>query len=311
MKKQYIRYKNKTDIYNQYSLLLASIMVNAYKWENTPIEENQVWLIENNLFFRGSCLIIKEGGYFVLPLSDMGKQDTNGLLMKAQPIAYNGVSFPTYWVRGPKQNAVLVYNNLFRFPTYSFIRPILERLNYAWGSIGIAEANSRVKNIINVNDPNQKDVMNNLINYLTDNNNPAIITYNDNLSSVGSQSKTGGLVDTNDLINIWKDFNMAKSLLLEWLGITNNPEVDKKERMITGEIDSNNQLTLLVRNSMLNFRKQAIKECQKVFGAEWSKADVNFQIDKEADDKAKEMAKTMFSGISNNPINERNENKQD
>lgn len=292
---------NKTSIYESLRLLINSIVINAFKWQNTPIEDNQLWILENLLYNYGSCIIIKEGGYFVLPLSDLGKQDQNGILIKAKPIAYNGVDFPIYTVRGEGQNAVLVYNNLFRTPTISLIRPIIERLNYAWESIGIAEANSRIKNIIKVDDPNQKDVILNTIDYITDNKNPAIITYSDNLNGTGGGSKLGGVVDTSDLINIWKDFNMTKSLLLEWLGIESNPEVDKKERMITDEIESNSQLTLMIRNTALNFRKQAIKECQRVFGDEWKNAKVDFQLKL---DEQEELNKFMN-------LNNQNQNNND
>ena len=83
-------------------------------------------------------------------------------------------------------------------------------------------------------------------------------------------------------MNIWNE-------CLTYLGI-NNANTDKKERLISNEVDANDQLVEACGDIMLKARKEACERINKLFGTNISverrtqiKANLNINIDEKID----------------------------
>jgi len=62
------------------------------------------------------------------------------------------------------------------------------------------------------------------------------------------------------------DYERTRNELLELLGINTNPNPEKKERMITGEVNANNQEVEMARVTRFKLRERAAEEASKKFG---------------------------------------------
>jgi hypothetical protein len=61
------------------------------------------------------------------------------------------------------------------------------------------------------------------------------------------------------------EYNNEWNKTLTQIGICTNPSTDKKERLITNEVDANNEETLTFAHSFLQMRQQACKELNARF----------------------------------------------
>ena len=174
------------------------------------------------------------------------------------------------------KDCIYVLNNLNRYPTAPTLELFAYRLYLAQRTADINISVNKLPFIVAV-DENQRLTMENLINQI-DENKPAIFGTKELASTIKEDLR---VLPTNppfiaDKLNDYKKeiWNEA----LSFLGINNLNE--KKERLITDETNSNNELINLNLQSYLAPRKKACERFNILFGLSGDKAiDVKVRSD--------------------------------
>ena len=262
-------YKNKQfqELRHQYMLLGTSVM----EWTGLEELDIPVYEPENTLYKQGVACMFKIPG-----------TDQYGIL----PVAYGSISIDIYgrpltWrayavgntpmadminntvlssteVPGTEPS-VLIWNDYTRTPTQPYIDTMLCKML----NVDMAlESNINVQKtpfLINCNIQNQLTAKN----------------FYANIQDVDAIFKSTDVEDLSvDVINLGVSFLGAElsdqyktfeNRILEYLGIENLP-VEKQERMLTGEVSSNDDKTNLMLEARLYMREKACKEMKDIFG---------------------------------------------
>ena len=239
-------------LYERFRLLA----LNQFKWTGLPetIEERH---IERLLFDEGRALFFEDKLNGLLCLScDYGDR----LNVYGDPTYYRATGF-NYSKKLPVDECVLIENNKLRMPTR---KAILYFVNQLYEVIRTRDVNIRTLKapfIITADDKSiltLKKVMEEI-----DNNNFAIFgdkSYN--LQEAIAVFQTGVKCLTGELTDVYHDImNEA----LTYMGI-NNANTDKRERLITSEAESNNQLIDSCAEMFLEARQRACERINAMFG---------------------------------------------
>ena len=258
---------------------LANVL---FHWEGPVFEDTPdrpgipSYALELILFTQGRALIFEEDGYIFIgyPAAN-GPLDSIGRMTRAQPITLDGRTHRQVFIRSyvdvagreHKANAVFVMNNATCYPTMDAIAPIVWRQDYAWGSIGLAEALARARNIIYTDDSDAKKFLKSEINRITDGLDPFIVLYEkSSLTDPSTTDRQAPAVDPKTLGDLWQDYLRCQQAILDELGVPNNPNIDKMERLTSAEALSSEGLTSLKLAAMLEFRQMACEQLDRLFG---------------------------------------------
>ena len=267
---------NKTYLDNFYRM--QKICLSMFHWENLPESMNERYL-EKCLFENGQCALLYDKKYGFI---NTRCADGDGLNLYELPTTINcySVDYRTRrqlnlgvrrvfnskdgLIEGeePKDTqAILVMNNFDRTPTISTIDLFAYRMYLAQRSADVNVSATRTPVILLGNDKQQLSIKN--IWNKMDGNQPAIVVDKDNFGL--DQIRT---IDTKveflakDLMEykkeIWNEF-------LEFIGV-NTINVEKKERLITGESNANNEVINFNLQSYLIPRQEACKRFNELFG---------------------------------------------
>lgn len=238
-------------IYNKYRL----IALNAYEWENLPagIEERH---IEKLLFEQGKAIFFRDPdkSYMCLQAQSAAEYNVNG-----DPLAWWAVGFG-YRKKCTIKDAVLIRNNVMELCTNDFLMFYVNKITEAERTMDVNVKRCKTPYIFACNDKDLLSVKE--IFREIDGNVPAIYTDRAlNLESL--QVLQTGVKFMGNELQIYK--GRVESELLTFLGQNNNP-VEKKERLITDEAQSNNQLIASFAELGLTARQKACEEINKMFG---------------------------------------------
>ena len=207
------------------------ITMNAFEWSGLPdgILERH---IERELFDHGKAVFFRDPAmsYMCLECSDGGRLNVYG-----DPLGYNAVGF-NYRKFLKAEECVVIENNKLRIPTYNFLMFYVNKITEAERTMDVNVKSNKTPVIVLCDD---KDVLSfKQIFNKVDGNVPVI--YGDrSLNVEGVQALD---LKAKFLGNELMDYkHSVENELLTFLGINNTP-VDKKERLITDEANSNNQL---------------------------------------------------------------------
>lgn len=238
-------------IYNKYKM----IALNTFEWGNLPdgIEERH---IENFLYSDGKAVFFRdpEMGFFCLR-ADQG----HDLNVYGDPLHWWATGL-NYRRELRADECVIISNNKPRIATDDFIYLYTSKITECERTMDVNVKAIKTPYIITCDD---KDVLTfKRLFQQIDGNVPAIYTdRNLNIDSI-QVLKTGVVFYGNDLM----DFkNSVENELLTFLGVNNVP-TDKKERMITDEANSNNQLISSFMDIQLEARQRACDEINAMFG---------------------------------------------
>jgi hypothetical protein len=277
-----LNYKKKSTLENQQEvdatifLLLMAISSQLFKWENLP-DEIEPFQIEKLLFQYGNLVFFKlSDQYLILPASNTYDLNLYGEPIKVRPIGLNGVMFPERYIRDEwkfqgetaslvnKQNAVIIKNNQQSLSTWAFLSPFADRLIYTWESMGVNQAMAvRLNAFIHANKDNSGAIYH-AINSILGSKSP--------IKVISERDNTLEGVSTVDLKieympdKLWLEFINSLDLILTILGVNNKMAVEKKERLITDEIEVNNASIQLFRDTMYQYRKYGVEQINKFFG---------------------------------------------
>lgn len=259
----------------QMLLLFITIATERYEWKGLPKEVPQ-WCLEKIMNLYGQAVLFKVGEqYIVTQAVNSSTLNVYGEPVEVQPVALNGRTFPRVRVyddivedkgqlKVAKANAVLIKNNMYSIPTYWLIKPMVDRLCFIWESAGINAGLSRVLALIHCN-KDISGVMKAEIGKIMGGTRNGLAIVSDKSNVLDKIEKLDLKIEyTPDLY--WQDFDNTFNLLCEVVGITTDMNKAKKERVLTAQVESNDELTSIVGKGYLGFRKLACEKAKEVFG---------------------------------------------
>ena len=251
--------------YFDYLERLKKIALSMFEWVNLPDSMNSRYL-EMCLYYKGQAgLLYDENyGYINTQVADSGYINIYGLPTLLNCFSYSFNAKRNLYVPdsgdAKDEECILVMNTYERIPTCSTIELFALRLAEAQRSCDTNISAQRTPIMI-LTDKNQELSMRNMYAEY-EGNTPVIFGDRNqlNLDSIKTLKTDAPFVAKEIMdykLQIWNE-------ALTFLGVSNLSE--KKERLITSEVDSNNELVNLNLQSYLAPRKQACKEFNEKFG---------------------------------------------
>ena len=257
--------------YIDYLERMKKICLSMFEWENLPDSMNSRYL-EMCLYYKGQAALLYDNdyGYINTQAADSGYINIYGLPTSINCYSYSYNQTRDLYVPGGSgtkdEGCILVMNTYERVPTAATIELFAKRLAEAQRTADI-NINAQRTPIMILTDRNQELSMKNM--YAEYEGNTPVIFGDRNQLNLDSINviKTDAPFVAKDLmeykVQIWNEF-------LTTMGVSNLSE--KRERLVTSEVDSNNELVNLNLQSFLAPRKQACKEFNEKFGLMGEKA---------------------------------------
>lgn len=246
---------------------IKMLLANRFIWEGLP-EHIPIDFIERTLAEKGELVLFKDklDGFFILP--GTGK----GLNCYGE---YTSFQYESGNIRGEvsltgknekgeiKQKALVLRNNVGgKSERLNLLRYVYELADIK-STIAI---NRQLKKTPFLLEGSDERVIKSLYEQITQiAQGRVFIALDSSLSIEGDGVKAVDLNVTNHTADLQQEYDDYKSELLEVLGINTNPNPNKKERMITDEVGTNNQETNLYRNMRLRLREDVAKKASKLF----------------------------------------------
>ena len=264
--------------YFDYLGRFKKLALSMFEWENLPKGMNQRYL-EQCLYYRGQATLLYDNDYGFLNTQCCSNGNLNIYYLPSSLNCYSwgyqqdrklytgNIQYDETGERIKTDQCILVMNNWERIPTCTTLELFAWRLYEAQRTADVNIMNSKTPILI-LTDENQKLALQNAYTQYSGN---APVIFADKNSGLESAIKS---IDTKvdfiaDKITEYKKeiWNEA----LTFLGI-NNLKDDKKERLISDEANSNNELINLNLQSYLIPRQEACKEFNEYFGLTGDKA---------------------------------------
>lgn len=231
------------------------VAMNEWEWEGLPdgIEERH---IERLLFSRGFACFFKDPRMAHMCLECDTGGDVN---VYGDPLSYRVHGY-NYQRHLSADKCVIIRNNKLALPTEPFVMHYVNKITEAERTMDVNVKSCKTPVIFACDD---KDLLTfKRIFQQVDGNTPALFVDRGlNLDSI-TAFQTGVKFMGNELMDYKRS---VESDLLTFLGQNNTP-VDKKERLITDEAESNDQLIESFADLQLQAREQACKEIGEMFG---------------------------------------------
>lgn len=265
--------------YNKLKLLAKSV----FKWNNLPNGINEKW-IERYLFEEGRCMFFKDPirGFMVASCTDSGLLNPYEEPTALRPVLVNYESDKLY---ENETECVLIRNNDDEIPTRESIQLYAYRLTDISRTIDINISAMKTPVLI-VGDKKQMLSLKQI--YKQWNGFEPIIWGSKDLDLSSLQVlKTDAPVVFDKLQiekhHIWNE-------CMTFLGI-NNANMDKRERLVTDEVQANNEQVDIFAQMQLKSRQLACKQINELFRTNISvevRNSESEQIDGNTDDDEKE-----------------------
>lgn len=272
--------------YVDYLNRFKKIALSIFEWVNLPKSMNSIWL-EKCLYYNGQAALLKDRNYGFINTNCCSNGDINiyGLPtnLNCYSIGYSSNrKLYTGLIEGIsdlQQNArqyyecILVQNNWERIPTAGSMELFALRLYEAERSCDVNIKAQKTPIMVLV-DEKQRLTMQQLYNQYNGNQ-PFIFGDKQNLGNDKLKAISTEAPFVADKLQEYKKeiWNEA----LTFLGV-NNIMVDKKERLITDEANSNNELINLNLQSYLAPRQEACKQFNEKFGFTGTKNEISVRV---------------------------------
>ena len=266
-----------SETYFDYVERFKKICLSMFEWVNLPESMNARYL-EECLYYKGQASLLKDElyGFINTQCASNGYLNIYGLPseLNCYSYQYNSIRKLYTGLEGTEdKECILVMNNWERIPTASTIELFCQRLAEAEMTASINMKAQKTPVLIVV-DENQRLMMENLYAQY-DGNRPFIMGDKNQVGDGVVKSVSTGAPFIADKIMEYKKeiWNEA----LQYLGI-NSLQTEKKERLITDEASSNNELINLNLQSMLIPRQEACKQFNKLFGLEGTDKEISVRV---------------------------------
>jgi hypothetical protein len=266
-----------SETYFDYVERFKKICLSMFEWVNLPESMNARYL-EECLYYKGQASLLKDElyGFINTQCASNGYLNIYGLpsSLNCYSYQYNSIRNLYTGLDGAEdKDCILVMNNWQRVPTASTIELFCQRLAEAemTATVNIKAQKTPVLIVV---DENQRLMMENLYAQY-DGNKPFIFGDKNQVGDNVVKSINTGAEFIADKIMEYKKqiWNEA----LQFLGI-NTLQTEKKERLITDEASSNNELINLNLQSMLVPRQEACKQFNKLFGLEGTDKEISVRV---------------------------------
>ena len=218
-------------IYNRYKMLA----LNMFRWEGLP-DTIKSRHIENSLYHHGLCIIINDEnlGFISVPCNYGANLNINNEPTEVITTGYNYIKTIKYMSDKEKDKCQLILNNDLAIGNKEYIEYFAQKM-YEVDTVIRANINQQKYPWFIPCEPKLKNSIK-LMFEKVDNLEPLILA-DKSIITEGIQVLTTNTPYVADKLNEYK-FELEREILT-FLGLNNNFE--KKERLLTNEIDSNNQ----------------------------------------------------------------------
>lgn len=262
--------------YIDYLERMKKICLSMFEWENLPESMNARFL-EMCLYYngQGAMLYDDDYGYINTMACDGGYINIYGLPTEVTCYSYRFNQRRSLYMTDTGEEkgkeCILVMNNYERIPTQAMVTLFAYRLAEAQRTADVNIKAQRTPVLITTDQKQYFTLKKMYEEY--DGNTPAIFADKNVISPDALKAlKTDAPFIVNDIMEyqreIWNQFLTA-------LGISNLSE--KRERLISNEVDSNNELVNLNLQSQLIPRKEACKQFNEKYGLMGEKA-INVKV---------------------------------
>lgn len=241
-------------VFSDYYKRLRLLALSLFEWENLPESMNERFL-EQCLYWYGKAAIVSDENLGIINTKCTPSESLN---IYGEATEYHCYS-TGYDADFPLDDMVYVRNNLEALPTDATIQLFAQRLYEAERTIDV-NVKAQKTPVIILCDEKQRLTMKNI--YMKyDGNEPVIY------------GKKGLDIDDIKVLRTDAPFVADKleeykrnvwSEALSFLGI-NNVMTEKKERLLTGEVDANNQMIDLSAQTMLLTRELAAEKFNRLW----------------------------------------------
>lgn len=265
--------------YIDYLERMKKICLSMFEWQNLP-ETMSARFLEMCLYYNGQAalLYVDNIGFINTMAADGGYINIYGLPTQLNCYSYRFNEMRDLYTvdtgeeRG--KECILVMNNYERVPTAATISLFAKRLAEAQRTADVNIASNRFPILLTTDQRQQFTLKKMYEEY--DGNTPAIFADKNLITPDALKAiKTDAPFIANDImeykVKIWDEF-------LTFMGLNNLAE--KKERLITDETNSNNEVINLNLQALLIPRKEACKQFNEKYGLMGEKAiDVKVRSD--------------------------------
>ena len=278
-------YLNNTT-FQYYLYALKRLALSIFEWVNLPKSMNAMFL-EKCLYYEGQAGLLKDKNYGFIntKVADNGDLNIYHLPTKLNCYSFNYQTYRTTYTgidglteeqRKAYENyhAILVQNNWDREPTSLFMELFAYRL-YAAERTCDTNINAQKTPVMILVDEKQRFLMENLYSQY-DGNRPFIFGDKKQLEGTNliQAINTQAPFVADKIMDYKKEiWNEA----LTFLGI-NNIMIDKKERLVSDEANSNNEVINLNLQSFLAPRQYACKQFNEKFGFTGTDKEISVRV---------------------------------
>ena len=273
--------------YRLYLDQILEIAIARYKWNGLPKTIDERFLELTLCGKNGSVLFFKDEniGHLALPCTMSGRFNVYNIPIQRRAYAVNG-----YQANRDDTNSVIIYSNQLHngMSVYNRLVQYAKDL-YLIDSIIMVNVNAQKTSLMLLADEKQMLTLRNL--YMKyDGNQPFIFGDRNDLNPNSIQALVTGAPYVADKLyelkqNIWNE-------VLTFLGVP-NVQMNKKERLITDEVNRGLGGVFASRYSGLLSRRQACDQINEMFGLNLS---VDYRNESETDNVKAEAEDTMEGG---------------
>lgn len=267
-------------------IYIVNLYLNMFKWEGLP-ETCLERALERTLFFYGKALffrddaIYKKGKYPEI-ISNGTPQywHTPCNLQDGFNIYYENIRRTAYSYDYNKEytiaNSVVIRANRLQYPAYLTAEIYARKLVDAGRTIDVVAENMKTPYILTATEDNRLSVEK-FVADVKNNAGAILVTKSFNLDGISVMPTASAT--SNRLTDVWENRHSWLNELLTLMGM-DNAHTDKRERLVTGEVEANNDLVQASLGIMLDARKEACEEINKMFGL-----NVSVRLRREEDDE--------------------------
>lgn len=242
--------------YIDYYQRLMEFAINMFEWRNLPPTVDERFL-ELTLYEKGYCLYFNDEvvGNLALTCTIGGMLDVYRIPTERRAFAVNG-----YNKICTSQDSVLIFNNYLHTPTILTIELFARRLYEIERTIDVNVKAQKTPTLVLASEQQRLTMQNLYMQY--DGNEPFIFGDKD-MEFDGIKCLRTDAPYVADKLQVLK--HQIWNEALTFCGIENSNQ-DKKERLVADEVGSNYGNIEAQRNVMLNARRQAADNINRMFG---------------------------------------------
>lgn len=263
--------------YNDYLGRMRKIALSMFEWQNLP-DTMDARFIELCLYYMGQAALFYDDnfGYINSMAADGGYINMYGLPTEIQCYSYRFNQRRSLYMNDTGEEkgkeCILVLNNYDRIPTASTITLFALRLAEAQRTADVNIKAQRTPVLVST-DQKQKFTLEKTYEQY-DGNSPVIFADSNSITPDALKVfKTEAPFIADKIMDykreIWNEF-------LTFMGISNLSE--KRERMISNEVDSNNELINLNLQALLIPRKKACEQFNEKYGLTGGKKAIDVKV---------------------------------